>query len=94
MEKRKVQEAVTEWLDLKRRRMEDGADEGEGDVDDEDVQDVQARVRVWVLTLSWWFRASRVQQTRCWYLYCYCRSHRLLCTKYGTAYALCTVGRW
>lgn len=51
MEKRKVQEAVTEWHDLKRRRMEDGADEGEGDVDDEDVQDVQVRVCIWVSTL-------------------------------------------
>lgn len=50
MEKRKVQEAVMEWQDLKRRRMEDGADEG--DVDDEDVQDVQVRVAFYKVLLE------------------------------------------
>lgn len=41
MEKRKVQEAVSEWQAEKRRRVEDGEEEVGGDADDEDVQDVQ-----------------------------------------------------
>lgn len=41
MEKRKVEEAVSDWQAEKRRRIEDGEEGVGGDGDDEDVQDVQ-----------------------------------------------------
>ena len=57
MEKRKVQEAVSEWQAEKRRRLEDGEEEAGGDADDEDVQDVQVRCvfeRSWFMSLVRW----------------------------------------
>lgn len=44
VEKRRIQEAVTEWESEKRRRVQDG--ETNVDDDEEDMQDVQVQYRI------------------------------------------------
>lgn len=44
VEKRRIQEAVTEWESEKRRRVQDG--EANVDDDEEDMQDVQVQYRI------------------------------------------------
>lgn len=90
MEKRKVQEAVSEWQAEKRRRVEDGEEGAEGDANDEDVQDVQ----VWQRrpTLFSFFTATalvsvvaRVTHRRMWFARA--RRYRCRCVRNMASYS-------
>lgn len=57
VEKRRIQEAVSEWEAEKRRRVQDG----EATVDDdEDMQDVQVQYKIWRLTSLFRFQGRVV----------------------------------